>query len=49
MRVYICFSGATEDEDQQCASQVAYNLCSHLKQFDEGFTVVMKTVDGILS
>lgn len=48
MRVYICFSGATEDEDQQCANQVAHNLYSHLKQWDERFIVVMKTVDGTL-
>ena len=48
MRVYICFSGATEDEDQQCANQVACNLCSHLKQWDERFIMVMRTVDGTL-
>jgi len=48
MRIYICFSGATEDEDQKCANQVAHNLYSHLKQLDERFVCVMKTVEGTL-
>lgn len=46
MRFYIVFSGATEDEDLQCALETARHFCRYLDNRDPNFRFALRTVDG---
>lgn len=49
LRLYIVFSGASEDEDQQCADETAEALVRYLsKLLSDDFSFHMQTVEGYL-
>lgn len=49
MRLYICFSGATEDEDLECAEEVTINVRHYLQAYCEELEFESRTVNGLLS
>jgi len=48
MRLYICFSGAHESEDLECAEAVAKDTCKYLKSYCDLCSFELRKVDGVL-